>query len=76
MPKYKAKVRGFIDNNKRMVERGEVFNYDGKPGKWMEPVAEDSKPGKPAAKSDPNSNGPTPKKDDKGPGKPAAKKEE
>lgn len=35
MAMYKAKERGFVG---RVIEAGEVFNYDGKPGKWMEKI--------------------------------------
>jgi hypothetical protein len=35
MATYKANQRGYIG---RIIEQGEVFQFDGKPGKWMDKV--------------------------------------
>jgi hypothetical protein len=42
MAKYRALQRGFISAglSKGLKEAGEVFEFDGEPGKWMEPFGE------------------------------------
>lgn len=40
MATYKAKERGYIG---RIIEQGETFEFDGKPGKWMEEVPSEQK---------------------------------
>lgn len=45
MAKVKAVKRGF--DGKRVREIGEVFEFEGKPGSWME-LVEEKKPAKPA----------------------------
>lgn len=44
MAKVKAVKKGF--DGKRIREVGEVFDFEGKPGSWME-VVEEKKPSKP-----------------------------
>jgi hypothetical protein len=38
MKTYVATQRGYIG---RIIEPGETFEYEGKPGSWMKPVAEE-----------------------------------
>lgn len=38
MKTYRATRRGFI--GRRLIEPGQTFEFDGKPGSWMEPVKE------------------------------------
>jgi hypothetical protein len=47
MAKYKAIARGW--NLERVVEVGEIFEFEGKPGKWM--VKVDETPASPVAHS-------------------------
>ncbi len=51
MAKYRALQRGFISAglSKGLKEAGEVFEFDGEPGKWMEPFGE----AKPAPEPEP-----------------------
>lgn len=37
MAKYKAKEKGYL-NKQGIILKGQVFEYEGKPGKWMKPV--------------------------------------
>jgi len=48
MATYKALERGYVDEH--IVEEGEIFTTDAKPGKWMEEVVDEKKP---TAKSNP-----------------------
>lgn len=45
--KYVATQRGYIG---RIIEPGETFEYEGKPGSWMKPVAEEKSAEQPADK--------------------------
>jgi hypothetical protein len=38
MKTYVATQRGYIG---RLIEPGETFEYEGKPGSWMKPVADE-----------------------------------
>lgn len=44
MPRYRARYFGEIPGRKpheiRRIAQGEEFDYDGKPGMWMDPVTE------------------------------------
>jgi len=49
MPKYKALVKGY--DGKQIRQPGEVFEFKGKPGKWMQEV---KGPGRPAKDAQPS----------------------
>lgn len=53
MATYKATERGYIS---RIIEPGEVFEFDGKPGKWMEEVKTEPK-GDQKQKTEPKGDG-------------------
>jgi hypothetical protein len=46
MPRYRARYFGEIPGSEphsiRRIAQGEEFDYDGKPGMWMEPVTGDA----------------------------------
>ena len=48
MKTYVATQRGYIG---RLIEPGETFEYEGKPGSWMKPVAEEKSAEKAEGKS-------------------------
>jgi hypothetical protein len=48
MKTYVAIQRGYIG---RLIEPGETFQYEGKPGLWMKPVAEEKSAEKAEGKS-------------------------
>lgn len=47
MKSYVATQRGYIG---RLIEPGETFEYEGKPGTWMKPVGEEQSAEKTAEK--------------------------
>lgn len=54
---YLAKEDGFVGGVR--IRAGQVFAYEGKPGKWMEPVKDESEPAKPAKGKKIKDEGPT-----------------
>ena len=48
MKTYVATQRGYIG---RLIEPGETFEHEGKPGSWMKPVGEEKSAEKSEAKS-------------------------
>lgn len=51
MPLFRAKQQGYLGATRGLVEEGQVFEWDGPVGKWMEPVTDGSKTRKPKAPS-------------------------
>jgi hypothetical protein len=50
MAMYKAKAKGY--DGVKIIEIGEVFEFSGKPGKWMEEVKPEAKKAEEPAKHD------------------------
>lgn len=53
MAKYRAKTLGYLGRSGGLKYPGDVFEWDGEPGAWMELIEEEGK--KPKAKTDKSS---------------------